>query len=93
MLILRILSFDSNRTMMVQISAIKPKVSNYSDTNDVGASCHLTGVEFMLGFLFLLTDLLWGPGQVYSLEFSSVLSNFPLDLSQVHLQRKNDVVR
>lgn len=45
----------------------------------------------MLGFLFLLTDLLCGPGQVYSLEFSSMLSNFPLDLFQVHLERKNDV--
>lgn len=46
-----------------------------------------TGVKFVLGFLFLLTNLLDGSGQVYSLEFSWLLSNFSLQLLQVHLEK------
>lgn len=46
-----------------------------------------TGVQFVLSLLFLLADLLDGPGQVYSLEFGGVLGDFPLHIFKVHLQR------
>lgn len=44
----------------------------------------------MLSFLFLLTDLLDGSGQVYSLEFGCLLSYFPLHLFKVHLEGKKN---
>lgn len=40
----------------------------------------------MLHLLFLLTDLLYGPAQVYSLEFGGMLGNFSLNLFKVHLE-------
>lgn len=48
----------------------------------------LTGVQPVLDLLFLLTDLLYGSAQVYSLEFGRMLGNFSVNLFEVHLEKE-----